>query len=174
MATTTEPATRDGRVLRVLASLEEIILCLLLLAMIGLSCLQIALRSFFSSGLLWADPLIQQLVLWSGLLGASMATARGKHIALDLVAYLVPARFHPLILALTHLFSTLAVAALTYAASLFLANEVTYGSPGLFSLPSWTWNLIFPLSFALITIRSGIAFVRESRNVFRRQPEKQR
>ncbi len=174
MATTTIPAAETGKVLRVLNSLEEIVLCLLLLAMIGLSCLQITLRSFFSGGLLWADPLIQQLVLWSGLLGASMATARGKHIALDLVVYLVPARFHPWILVLTHLFSTLTVAALVYAAYLFLASEITYGSPGLFSLPSWTWNLIFPLAFALITIRSGIAFVREIRNVVRRQPKEQR
>jgi TRAP-type C4-dicarboxylate transport system permease small subunit len=174
MATTTTTGAGTGKVLRLLNSLEEIVLCLLLLAMIGLSCLQITLRSFFSGGLLWADPLIQQLVLWSGLLGASMATARGKHIALDLVVYLVPARFHPWVLALTHLFSTLTVAALVYAACLFLASEVTYGSPGLFSLPSWTWNLIFPLAFALITIRSGIAFVRESRNVVGRQPEEQR
>ncbi len=170
MPASTEPAA-GGRLVRLIDNLERTLLCLLLTGMIGLSCLQIALRSFFSGGLLWADPLIQQLVLWSGLLGASMATAQGKHIALDLVTYLVPARIHPWILVLTHLFSTLTMAALSYAACLFIASEISYGSPGLFSLPSWAWNLVFPLAFILITFRSVFACLREILNICRRQKE---
>lgn len=171
MTPSNQPAAGTGRLVRLIDHLERALLCLLLTAMIGLSCLQIALRSFFSGGLLWADPLIQQLVLWSGLLGASMATAQGKHIALDLVTFLVPARIHPWILVLNHLFSTLTMAALSYAACLFLASEISYGSPGLFSLPSWAWNLVFPLAFVLITFRSALACLQEIRHIGRRQTE---
>ncbi len=135
------------------ARIEETILCLLLLVMIALSCLQIVLRSLFSSGLLWADPLVQQLVLWCGLLGAAMATTRGKHIALDVINYLLPEKVQPWVLLLSHLFSALTTSLLTYAAWLFLQNEMEFGSPGLLSLPSWGWNLIFPLAFALIAVR---------------------
>lgn len=162
-----ETTARPGKILRLLNGIEETILCLLLIAMMSLSCLQIALRSLFSGGLLWADPLIQQLVLWSGLLGAAMATARGKHIALDLVTYLVPKQLQPWMLLATHLLSALTAAALVYAAWVFLANEIAYGSPGLFGLPSWVWNLVFPLTFAMIALRSCIALCQDLGTVIR-------
>ena len=147
----------EGGSRHLLSRIEETVLSLLLMVMILLSCLQIVLRSVFSSGLLWADPLIQQLVLWSGLLGAVMATGRGKHIALDIINYLIPEKFQPLILLLTHLFSALTVTLLAYAAYLFLRSEIEYGRPGLLGLPSWSWNLIFPLAFVIIAIRYYLA-----------------
>lgn len=144
-------------------------LCLLLVAMIGLACLQIVLRTFFSSGLLWADPLLRYLVLWSGLLGAVLATSRGKHIALDLAGYLIPDRLLPLVSFAANLFSVVVAGMLTWASVLFLQSEIEFGSPGLFNLPSWLWNSIFPLAFGLITLRylglftgSGIALLQSS------------
>jgi TRAP-type C4-dicarboxylate transport system permease small subunit len=154
-----ETAAKPVRpILRLLAVIEETVLCLLLLAMIVLSCLQIALRGLFSGGLLWADPLIQQMVLWSGLLGAALATAKGKHISLDVITFLAPKWLLPWTLALTHLFSALTTSVLVYAACLFLRNEITYSRPGLFALPSWAWNTIFPLAFLIITLRYCLAF----------------
>lgn len=139
--------------MRSLAWIETTVVCLLLAAMILLACLQILLRSVFSGGLFWADPLLRYLVMWSGMLGAAMATSRGKHIALDLAGYLVPEQWQPFLRLLTHLFSALVAACLTYAGLLFLRSEMEYGGAGLFTLPSWVWNSVFPLVFALITIR---------------------
>lgn len=136
-----------------LARFEEIVLCLLLAAMILLSCLQIGLRTFFASGLLWADPLLRYLVLWSGLLGAAMATSRNEHISLDLAGYLIPERLQPLIGLACNLFSLATAGCLTWAAILFLQSEIEYGGPGLLDVPSWGWNMIFPLAFGLITLR---------------------
>ena len=149
-----------------LSRIEETSLSLLLLAMILLSCLQIMLRSFFSGGFLWADPLIQQMVLWSGLLGAAMATARGKHIALDVINYLIPKKYQHWVLLLTHLFSALTATALVYAASLFLQSEINYGSPGLLGLSSWVWNLIFPLAFVIIALRYYLAVCQSVANLW--------
>lgn len=142
--------------MRSLSWTETAVLCLLLSTMILLACLQILLRSVFSSGLFWAEPLLRYLVLWSGLLGAAMATSRGKHIALDLAGYLVPERWQPFLRLLTHLFSVLVAGCLTYAGLLFLRSEMEYGGAGLFTLPSWIWNSVFPLVFALITIRYAV------------------
>ena len=136
-----------------LARLEQGVLCLLLVAMIGLACLQIVLRSLFDSGLLWIDPLLRNMVLWSGLLGAAMATSRGSHIAIDLAGYLVPPRLQPLVRLLCQMFSTAAAGALTWASILFIKSGMSYGGPGLFKLPEWVWGLIFPLAFGLITLR---------------------
>ncbi|SHO43237.1 TRAP transporter small permease [Desulfopila aestuarii] len=135
------------------ARFEELVLCLLLGFMIVLACVQIALRTFFGGGLLWADPLLRYLVLWSGLLGASMATSRGEHIALDLAGYLLPEKLQPLVQLACHLFALITSGFLTWASILFIQSEIEYGSPGLLDIPTWGWNMIFPLAFLLITLR---------------------
>lgn len=160
---------KKSSILQFAARFEKIVLCLLLTAMIVLACLQIVLRSFFSSGLPWAEPALRFLVLWSGLLGAAMATSRGKHIALDLAGYLIPWRLQPLMQLICYAFSSITAAFLTWASILFIRNEMEFGSPGLFDLPSWGWNLIFPLAFALITVRFLALFVTTLIRILRRQ-----
>lgn len=155
------------RLLALSAKAETASLCLLLLAMICLACIQIALRTLFSGGLLWADPLLRYLVLWSGLLGAVLATSRGSHIALDLAGYLIPDRLQPIVTLAAHLFSAAVAAILTWASVLFLQSEIEFGSAALFNLPSWFWNLIFPLAFGLITCRYLILFITSGLNFLR-------
>ena len=149
---------RFGRqVLRFENHLINALLCLLLAAMIVLACLQIALRTFFSGGLLWADPLLRYLVLWCGLLGAVVATRENKHIAIDVVGYLVPEPVQPWIRLIIDFFSSLVAAVLTWAAVVFIRNEAVFGSSPLLSIPSWIWNLIFPMAFGLITLHFLVA-----------------
>lgn len=151
------------------ARFEEIVLGLLLSSMILLACLQILLRSAFASGLLWADPLLRYLVLWSGLLGASMATSRGTHIAIDLAGFLIPKWLQPLIQLLCHLFAAVTSGFLSWASVLFLQSEIEFGSPGPLDIPSWGWNLIFPLTFILITLRYLVLFFTTAVRLLRRQ-----
>ena len=133
--------------------IEEYLLAALLMMMMVLVCLQIILRSVFSGGLVWADSLIRYLVLWSGMLGAALATARGKHISIDFAAHFFPEGIRPYLQIVVHLFASLAAAGLCYASWLFIRTEYTYGSAGPFGYPNWAWNLIFPLTFCLIFLR---------------------
>lgn len=130
--------------------LTDRILCLLLLAMIALACIQIFLRTFFGGGLLWADSLLRYLVLWSGMIGAVVATREGKHISIDVVTYLAPAAVRTWIRLAVNLFSLAVSLALTAAAVIFVRNEAMYGSSPLLSVPSWIWNMVFPLAFGMI------------------------
>ena len=152
-----------NKVLAILDSVEEKVLCLLLAAMIVLACLQIFLRTVYSGGLLWIDPLLRYLVLWCGLLGAVSATSQGKHIALDIFGTRIPATIDPWLSLLNHLFSSLAAAGLTWAGWLFLAEEMEAGGSGPLSLPLWLWNSIFPLAFGLITGKYCLLFVMQAR-----------
>ena len=77
--TETAPSS-SRRILAGIIKLEEALLSILLTAMIVLACYQIGLRWFTSGGLPWIDPLLRYLVLWSGLLGAVLATAKDNHI----------------------------------------------------------------------------------------------
>jgi len=137
--------------------LIDSLLCLLLVAMIILACLQIGLRTFFSGGILWADPMLRYLVLWCGMLGAVVATREKKHIGIDVLGYLAPVQIKVWIELVIDLFSSLVAAVLTWAAVIFVRNELLFGGPSLLNVPSWIWNLIFPVAFALITIHFLLA-----------------
>ncbi|MCF8056703.1 MAG: TRAP transporter small permease [Desulfocapsa sp.] len=143
--------------------LIDTLLCLLLVVLIVLACLQICLRTFFSSGLLWADPLLRYLVLWCGMFGAVVATRENKHIAIDVVGYLAPEQAKPWIGLGINIFSTLVAAVLTWAAIIFVRNEFHFGNSPLLSVPSWIWNLIFPMAFGLITIHFILAIATDIR-----------
>lgn len=137
---------------------EEMLLCLLLATMILVACIQIILRTFFSSGLMWADPLLRYLVLWCGLLGAVLATGRGKHISLDLTGNRLSPEIRSWVSLIRYLFCIIVSAGLTWAGWIFLQNEIEFSSPGPFSLPSWLWNSIFPAAFGLIALKFFILF----------------
>ena len=136
-----------------LSWLKETFLCLLLFAMILLACLQIFLRIFYASGILWADPLLRYMVIWVGLFGASVATKRSKHISIDIISHFVPERFQPWLHTLINFFSAGVCIALTYAAILFVRDEALYGGRGILDIPSWYLNLAYPLAFGIIGLR---------------------
>lgn len=154
--------------------MEEFILALLLSAMIVLSSLQIILRQFFDSGLPWADPLLRYMVVWGGFLGAVLAVSQSKHISLDLLNNILPSPLKRLTDIITQFFSLIVCGALTYASWLFLLSEVEFGNTPLLAIPSWCWNLIFPLSFAAMTLRYFINSITTSYNLLRPQPDRDR
>jgi TRAP-type C4-dicarboxylate transport system permease small subunit len=133
--------------------LEEAFLCLLLMSMIILACVQIFLRFFFSGGFAWADPFLRYMVLWAGLFGAAVATKTGKHISIDIISHLLPDSYKPWLQVILNLFSAGVCSVLTYAAFIFVRDEALYGGRGLLHIPSWGLNLVFPLAFGIITLR---------------------
>ena len=147
-------------ILRGWYKVEQITLSLLLTSMIVLACLQITLRSVFSSGLVWADPLLRYLVLWSGFLGAAVATRMGKHIAIDLISHLVPDLISHWLQVSIQFFSMTICLVLTYASIIFVVNEASYASSEtLLGLASWQLNLIFPISFGLTSFHLLLAII---------------
>jgi len=164
----TEPGSlfKNYPMLRLLDRGERLILCLLLSAMILLACLQIILRTFFDSGLIWADPLLRYLVLWCGLIGAVSATGQGKHIALDITSNHLPKKLEPWINLVTSLFSTLAAGGLTWAAWRFLRGEIEFGGAGPLALPLWFWKGIFPVAFGLIALKYLLLFLMQLRSMW--------
>lgn len=139
--------------------MEEIFISLLLLAMIFLASLQIFMRTLFDSGLVWVDPLLRYLVLWVGMLGAALATRYGKHITIDIFSHLLPGRGSLWLNLLLNLFAAVVCGFLTWAAFLFVKNEIAFDSGReLVGIPVWALNLIFPFAFALMAARFSAKF----------------
>ena len=146
------PTAANLRVVQLLIRLEEVILAALLTVIIGLACYQISLRWLTQGGLPWIDPLLRYLVLWGGLIGAALATARNNHISMDLIGYLLGNRAKQWLSLVINIFSTVVCAFLVRATLLFIRSEYEFGGSGLLGLPSWAWNLIFPLAFSAICL----------------------
>jgi len=137
----------------IIAWAEETFLCVLLFSMILLACLQIFLRIFFSSGIVWVDPLLRYMVIWAGLFGAAVATKQSKHISIDVLSHLLPDQFSPWLQGLINFFSASICSVLTYAAIVFVRDEALYGGRGILDIPSWWLNLVYPLAFGIIACR---------------------
>lgn len=64
----------------------------LLLGAVGVACLQVVMRYVFRAAMPWPEEVATWLFTWAVMLGMSLATGRGAHIAIDLVPRLLPGR----------------------------------------------------------------------------------
>lgn len=161
-------SSSSSRILATIIRFEEVLLSVLLTTMILLACYQIGLRWFTSGGLPWIDPLLRYLVLWSGLLGAVLATARDNHIALDAIGYLLHRKLKLGVHLLTGTFCVVVSFFLFRATILFIKSEYEFGGSGLFGLATWVWYLIFPIAFGMILLHFSIDVVTTIRDLLKR------
>lgn len=151
-----------------ISRLERVLISVLLGAMIATAFMQIVLRNFFSTGLVWGDALVRYLVVWVGFVGAAVATRQGKHITIEIVSHWLSGRANRYIRIAADLFSALVCGLLAGAAFKFVRLEALMGGPDFFGLPVWAPQVIIPLAFGLMTLRFGCQGLRK---LFTPQPE---
>jgi len=141
---------------RFLQRVEIGLLVVSILGMTGLGFLQIVLRKAFSTGLLWADPLMRWLVLWMGFLGAAVAAAQDKHFGADAADRLLQGRVRTVALVVSHLVAAAACVLLGRAAMVFLRSEAGSGgtafSIGTLHVPTSVVEIILPVGFFLLLV----------------------
>ncbi|MBP1700704.1 MAG: C4-dicarboxylate transporter permease, partial [Deltaproteobacteria bacterium] len=130
------------RVDEAIERVEQTLIITFLGFMILLAFLQIFLRNFFATGLDWGDPLLRNLVLWIGFLGATLATREGKHINIDVVSRWLPSLGKNVVTLFIHLFSFFICCFLTYAALKFIKNEVQMENRTFLNIPAWIPEMI--------------------------------
>ncbi len=121
-------------------------------AMIILSFLQVILRNFFGTGLLWADTLVRHLVIWVGFMGAAIATHEGRHISIDALTKFFSPRWKAVSQILTSLFAIVVCYYLADAALVFLRDEQASGSDLVLSIPTWVALIVIPTGYGLMAI----------------------
>ena len=149
----------------VVGRLEVGVIAALLLALVLLGCMQIVLRNFFHSGVLWADPLMRHLVLWLGCLGAALATTRVRHINIDVFTRLVPRRHRGYRRAVVYTATAVAAFYLGVAALRLVVDEHAFGDVAFGTVKTWVLQTVLPISFFIISYRSLVNLFtgRESR-----------
>ena len=144
---------RWERVDAIIDRVEQTLVSIFLSVMILIAFLQIVLRNLFATGLTWGDPLVRNLVLWVGFIGAAIATREGRHISIDVVSHWVPSRGKIVLEVIIHVSSFIICGLLTFAAVKFVRNEALMGSVTFQGISSWIPELILPITFGLMTLR---------------------
>jgi len=149
--------TLARRSLVVLRHIENGLLTALVLLLVVLAGAQIVLRDLFHTGLSFADPLMRQLVLWTGMLGALAAVRDDKHIALDVLQRFLQPGAQKIARILTLGFAAAACGLLAYYSYAMVQVDFEGATPSpLAGLPAWTAELILPVGFGLMALRFAL------------------
>lgn len=136
-----------------LAKIETIFLIIILLSMILLAFLQVILRNFFHTSILWADTLLRHLVLWIGFIGASLATKELRHINIDALSRLLSKTAKRITVIIVNLFAGTVCFFLMRAAMTFIQSEKQAGSTLFAGIPTWLFQIIIVIGFGLMMLR---------------------
>lgn len=135
-----------------LARIEAFSLAICLLTMLGVAFFQVVMRNFYDRGYVWADIMVRTLVLWVGLLGATLATHESRHLTIDVLTKFLPAAATRIIRVIVRVFAGGVCLFLTKAAWNYLQlQKMTSVGRGLLGMPPWIGEVIIPVAFTLIT-----------------------
>jgi len=132
---------------------EDGLLALLLTIMIVLAGTQILMRNLLDSGFVWIDPLLRVLVLWLGLIGATVATRHNKHIRIDLLSRYFERNTHRLIQVVVGQISGWTCLVIAWYGMDWIRLDYADSVTSFAGLPAWSIEIIVPLAFALIGVR---------------------
>jgi len=138
---------------RTIQLLEDSLLITLLVSMILLSSGQIVLRNFFDIGIIWIDPLLRVLVLWTALIGATVASRQNKHIRIDLISRIFSKKMHLVIQVFIGFFTSIVCAIIAWFGSQWVLMDYQDNLTGFADIPSWMLEIIIPIAFGLIATR---------------------
>ncbi len=133
--------------------LEEMALVFFVFLLVFLGCLEILFRDLISIGIFWIDPVIEHLVLWVALLGASVATRKNRHIAIDVLSDRLPPVYRSSVQALVRLFSGLVCLILVLPAIRFMESDYRAGSLLAFGIPLWVSQAVMPAMLLAMAVR---------------------
>ncbi|MEK7722121.1 MAG: TRAP transporter small permease subunit [Elusimicrobiota bacterium] len=143
---------------------EKAVVGALVFAMVGLSFMQVLLRIFFQSGIVWLDPLLRHMVLWAGLTGAALAARYSRHFALEAFVKSAPEKLRRPLEIFAGVFTVAASCLLFHASYKFIRDEFAAGSVAFhinrLSVPGGWAEIIIPAAFALIACHALIGIFR--------------
>ena len=139
---------------RIINTLEETIISLLLASMTLLVFVEVILRFGFGTGLMWGEELTLHISAWMVLFGASYGVKVGSHIGVDALVKLLPAKWQRVV-------SSIAVICCLIYCGLFIKGAWVYLKMtrmiGIemedLPIPKWIAHSIILIGMVLLAIR---------------------
>ncbi len=142
-----------------LLQIETILLVSTFLIVLSIAVLQIFLRNFFDSGILWADTFLRIAVLWIGIMGALFASRNNNHINMNLGLKYLSGNSLRFIKAFVHLFTALICFIVAWYGISLVLMEYEEASIAFASIPVWVSVIIIPLGFTIMGLRYFTLFI---------------
>ncbi|SVB88361.1 uncharacterized protein METZ01_LOCUS241215, partial [marine metagenome] len=139
--------------LRLLHQVENSALWIALATMLALALLQIVLRNFFDTGLLWIESFLRILVLWLAMLGAMIGTRERNHIRIDILSRFASMRAQAWLSRINALFASMICLVAVYASIRLVIFECQDGLTAFAWVPVWFCQLILPVGFLVMFLR---------------------
>jgi TRAP-type C4-dicarboxylate transport system permease small subunit len=147
------------RLLRVINKAEDWFLITMLSTMVVLAIAQIFYRNIFGEGVVWIDPLLRILVLWTAISGAVIATRTDNHIKIDFFTKYFSDWFCALMQRIVYAFCFFICGLISWHAVRFVRMDYEVGTIAFASVPAWVTELIIPAGFFLIAVRYLMLFI---------------
>jgi len=157
---------------RAFAWIVQVLIVAILIAMVGVTFLQVILRNFLDSGIDWAEVGSRNAVLWIAFLGAMLATRARQHLNIDAVTRLLPKRSRNALRFFLDAFAAAICMLLAKAALTFVMDERAMESVLFLGIQTWMVQAIIPFGFAMMALEYCIGVVLDILRIF--YPEIQR
>lgn len=143
-----------------LLRLEDIVLIGALFVTLFIAVLQIILRNFFDSGIIWGDSFLNIAVLWLGMAGAMFASRDDNHISIDLGIRFLSTKNQQFTKAIIYLFTVFICSIVAWYGVNLVLMEYQEHTLAFAQIPTWVTVSIIPLGFASMALRYLILFLK--------------
>jgi TRAP-type C4-dicarboxylate transport system permease small subunit len=138
---------------RVLTKAVTWLLMFFFVMMLGIAALQVLLRLFLHTGIIWGDIAARHMVLWVGFFGAYMATREDKHFHIDILTRFLHPKLKAWFAAFSDLFAIVICYFMLQASLTFVSVGMDADSMLFLQVPQRAAAIIVPLGFCLILIQ---------------------
>jgi TRAP-type C4-dicarboxylate transport system permease small subunit len=138
-----------------LGFVENLLLVVFLTVTVAMAFLQVILREFWSTGIIWADVFLRHLVLWIGFFGAALAAKESRHFSINIITKRMPPMLQRIVQVFLHVTAAVVCYFLYDAGMSFVSDEIRYNNQPLFTflgknVMPYYMEAIIPIGFALI------------------------
>jgi TRAP-type C4-dicarboxylate transport system permease small subunit len=138
---------------RVLTTIVTWLLVTFFVVMLGIAALQVLLRIFLHTGIIWGDIAARHMVLWVGFFGAYMATREDKHFHIDVLTRFLHPKLKAWFGAFSDLFAIVICYFMLQASLTFVEVGMDADSMLFLQVSQRTAAMIVPLGFGLIMLQ---------------------
>ena len=139
---------------------ERILLTGALLVMSVVLFAQVIMRYFLRSPFTWSEELARYVLVWSAIIGVSLAVRERRHISVDFLPLLFGEKSHRVFAIIAHI-GMLVFSFIMISASIPLIERLAMlgqTSPAL-GIPMWIVYAAIPVGFSLIMVRTIQALI---------------
>lgn len=151
---------KESYLKKILTNLEEIIASGFIILTTVLVVINVFMRYFLKAGLYWSEEVATASFVWAVFIGAVAGYKKGKHIGVDILVILLPAKIQKAVVIIVDMVLILLNGYMTYLAVIFISLSYIKPTPVLGISSAYISSALL-VSFIWVTIYSVIFLVRD-------------